>query len=175
MSNIPKKIELLANIGIVVIAILLGVVSVKKYIIPIGVDEGNNNRGVAREADIIGKKISLPDMDWTKSSRNLVLFIQSACHFCTDSAPFYKQLVNKQHNQSNLQIVAASSEPIQTSKAYLDSLGVSINEVRQVDLRSIGVAGTPTLLQVDNSGVITDVWLGQLDSKREAEVLARLQ
>lgn len=174
MSNITKKIEVISNIAIIVSAILLGVVFAKRYLYPTPVSS------TANDSVIIGKKISLPEVDWIGNGNNLVLFIQSNCRYCTDSAPFYKQLVslqlsNQNNSQSALQLIAISPEPTQASKAYLDSVGVHIDKVRQADLRSIGVRGTPTLLQVDGSGVITNVWLGQLDKNRETEVLTRLQ
>jgi hypothetical protein len=40
-----------------------------------------------------------------------------------------------------------------------------------VELSSIGVGGTPSWILVDNFGIVTDVWVGKLDSKGEAQVL----
>ena len=90
MSNITKKIEVISNIAIIVSAILLGTIFIKKYLYP--TPTGN----IAAGAAIIGKKIPLAGLDWVKNGHNLVLFIQSSCRYCADSAPFYKQLVSHQ-------------------------------------------------------------------------------
>ncbi len=179
MSNLHKKIEILSNLAIIAIAILLSSVLIKKYFWLTQADTETKKRNssvhVNSEANIVGRRISLPNIDWAGNRWNLVLAIHSKCHFCTESAPFYKELTNKLLAQPNLQIVAVSSEPPHIAKAYLDSLGVSIDKVRQADFRPVGVTGTPTLLMVDNNGIVTSTWIGRLDSNREAEVLARLQ
>jgi len=61
------------------------------------------------------------------------------------------------------------------SKKYLDELGVAIEEVKQAKLDSIGVHGTPTLILVDNQGVVMASWVGKLSADGEADVLRRLQ
>jgi hypothetical protein len=38
----------------------------------------------------------------------------------------------------------------------------------------LGVRGTPTLILVDGSGTVADVWVGALPSNQENEVISRL-
>lgn len=175
MSGVGKKIEVISNVVITVVALLLGVVLVKRYLLPAPQDTGNSNQSVVTASDIIGRQISLPDVNWAEREGAMILAVQSKCHFCTDSAGFYKRLVDTQRGQSKLQLIAISPEPLPTTRAYFDSLGVSIEKVSQADFRSIGVVGTPTILRVNSSGVVTNAWIGQLDSKQEAEVLETLQ
>lgn len=49
-----------------------------------------------------------------------------------------------------------------------------MDEVQQDQRRNLNVAGTPTLLLVDNNGVVQNVWIGKLTSDGEREVLAKL-
>jgi hypothetical protein len=175
MSSAGKKIEVVSNIIVTVVALLLGAVLIKKYLLPAPQGPGNNNQSAATAPSVIGKKISLPDINWSEREGTMILAVQSKCHFCTDSAPFYKRLVDKQRSQSKLQLIAISPEPLPATRAYFDSLGVSVEKVSQADFRSIGVMGTPTILRVNSSGVITNVWVGQLNSKQETEVLETLQ
>jgi hypothetical protein len=175
MSSVGKKIEILSNIVVIIVALLLGAVLIKKYFLPPQPSTGNNSQSVATSSDVIGRKISLPDVNWSEREGTMILAVQSKCRFCTDSAAFYKRLVDKQLGQSKLQLIAISPEPLPTTRAYFDSLGVSVEKVSRADFRSIGLLGTPTILRVNSSGVITNVWVGQLNSKQEAEVLETLQ
>lgn len=61
------------------------------------------------------------------------------------------------------------------SKGYLKRLGVSVDEIRQASLDSIGVNGTPTLILVDNRGAVVDFWIGKLAGPTEQKVIDRLQ
>lgn len=175
MSSVGKKIEVLSNIVVTVAALLLGAVLIKTYLLPAPQDLRNNNQSAATTSNVIGKQISLPDINWSEREGAMILAVQSECHFCTDSAPFYKRLVDKQRSQSKLQLIAISPEPLPTTRTYFASLGISVEKVTQADFRSIGVLGTPTIFRVNSSGVITNAWVGQLNSKQEAEVLEILQ
>jgi hypothetical protein len=174
MSNFGKKIEMLANCCIIIVAVLLSIFLIKNFRASSDHEVKSNNQ-VAQRRDPTGKKLSLPDVDWSQSESTVIIALQSRCHFCTESAPFYKQLVSKQSAQSNQQLIVVSPEPSDTTKAYLVSLGVSIDKVRQADLQVIGVGGTPTILRVDSGGVVTNAWMGRLGDDRAAEVLASFQ
>jgi thioredoxin-related protein len=166
-SQLYKKIELLANIAIILVAVLIIVLVVKKYITP---DHQEAVAGIP-----VGNKVSMPDVDWAKNGRTLLLVLQKDCHFCTESAPFYQRLVRETAEQRNVRLIAALPNTVDESKQYLSNLGVSIDEVKQASLNSIGVEGTPTLILVDGTGKIEASWVGQLPPDKEAEVLKRLQ
>ena len=56
---------------------------------------------------------------------------------------------------------------------YLNELGVVVDGVVNVSLSDIHVSATPTLVLVDRSGRVSNVWVGKLDSNRENEVIQR--
>jgi thioredoxin-related protein len=111
-------------------------------------------------------------VDWKQSRQTLVLAISSTCHFCTDSASFYQTLVQ---NRKDTQVVAVLPQPVEEGKSYLEKLGVSVDEIRQLPLNQIGVHGTPTLILVDSSGSVRNSWTGKLPPETETEVMKRLQ
>lgn len=49
-----------------------------------------------------------------------------------------------------------------------------VDDVRQLPLNTLGVRGTPTLLIVNDAGVVTDVWVGKLEPDQETQVLTAL-
>ena len=177
MNNLAKRIELISNLAIIIVACLLGAVLVKNYLLGGAIGKSvkeTTARAPISNGGLTGAKLSMPDVDWAKNGRTLVMVLQSGCHFCTESAPFYQRLAQQRSQQGNIQLVAVLPQKIDDGKKYLDKLGVAVDEVRQASLNSIQVSGTPTLLLVDKSGAVTETWVGKLDSNRETEVLTRL-
>ena len=165
MSGLAKKIELLANVAIITLALLIGGFFVKRYFF----DDGRMEEVRA------GEKISLSGMDWTKSPRTLLIALQTGCRYCSESAPFYQRVVREIQGQSNIRLVAILPQPIDEGQKYLSELSVSVDEIRQESLSSIKIGGSPTLMLINNAGVMTDVWRGKLTPEQESEVLNRLK
>ena len=59
-------------------------------------------------------------------------------------------------------------------RKYLSELGVTIEDVRQLPLNAVGVAGTPTLILVDKEGTVKKVWIGKLPESAQSEVISQL-
>ncbi len=168
--NIPyKKIELLANVSIIAVVLLLGAVVVRQYLTGGGQQQSRSAAFLIQP----GSKIDLPGVDWSKSSRTLLLALQKGCHFCTDSAPFYRRLAPVA-SEKNVRLVAVLPQEQSEARQYLADLGVTINDVRQASLDSLSVRGTPTLILVDEKGLVIDSWVGKLPGDGEAKVLNRI-
>lgn len=166
-DRLIKTSEVLVNVSIIVVAILVGAVLVRNYLL------SDKSRELAAASDIPrGTSLSVPNIDWSKANQTVLLVLSERCHYCTDSAPFYRRLVERAGEGSR--VIAALPEDLSTSKAYLNRLGVSVDDVLQVNPSSLGTRATPTLLLVDNSGLVKEVWVGQLSPEKEREVLSRL-
>jgi hypothetical protein len=167
-----KKIELLANISIVIIALLLGTVLVKRYM-----SEAVQPAAAVPSAKKIqpGTKLQLPDIDWGRSEETLVLVLSDSCHFCTESAGFYRRLAQEKAESGHPRLIALLPQDVSRGQAYLRKIGVAVDEVRQSALSAVGVSGTPTLIVVDGAGVVKDSWVGKLPPDGETEVLNRLR
>lgn len=175
-ADVRKKIELLANIAIIVVACLLATVIVKNYLLTTFPDQtettiNNNGRPKEQESINISEQLSRVDIKIPAQSQLLLLAISSDCHFCTESAGFYRRLAQK---KDKTRLVALMPQPINESQEYLEKLGVCVDEIRQLPLSDIGVLGTPTLLLLDRSGVVKQKWIGKLSPEREQFVLSAL-
>ena len=108
------------------------------------------------------------------SNRALVVAVSPPCHFCNDSLPFYKHLVDER-NQKGSAVKFVAAVPTEEAKApeseKFVNAGVTPDNVVHIDFSSIKVPGTPTLLLVDNNGKVLNVWIGKLDEGGEKEVL----
>jgi hypothetical protein len=153
----------------VVVSLLLSVVLVKQFLLP------PRARPTAGPETAVGTnmKSSLRGVDWGKNGRTLILAISTRCHFCSDSVPFFKRI--ERERPKDVKLLAVLPQPVDEARKYLDDEGVHVDEVRQAAPQSIGVAGTPTLLLVDASGKVSDVWRGKLRPDDEEEVIAALR
>ena len=102
---------------------------------------------------------------------NAALFISTHCHFCVDSAPFYRQVADAQHGHlTEVALSVLSVESAGEMKEFLLKEHIAVDRVYQVP-SSIGLRGTPTLLIVDANGIVQRAFVGVLDESRQHEVL----
>lgn len=169
MGKFSQKIELTANILIIVVAVIFGVVLVQKYFFA----SAPTNNQPDRIQPTIGTKVNLADEDWSKQPKTLIMALQTTCHFCNESAPFYKRLIQEMKGK-NVKLVAVFPTKIEESAAHLNELGLSGMEVKQSSLGNLQTSGTPTLILTNDKGEVTNFWVGKLPTDKEDEVLKQL-
>lgn len=107
----------------------------------------------------------------------LVVALAPNCHFCTESMPFYKRLLEQRDQKaSKTRVIAAVAreEAKAEEQQKLDSAGVKPDDLVVLDFQGLKVPGTPTILHVDNEGKVLGVWVGKQDSSGEEEILEAL-
>lgn len=87
--------------------------------------------------------------------------------------PFYKTLVEKA-KEKGVKLVAVLPNSREEGSQYLRENGVEIQEVRQAQLNTVNVRGTPTLILVNDKGEVSNSWIGKLPSNKEVEVIGNL-
>ncbi len=175
LTGLSKKIELIANVAIIVVACLLATVLVKHYLLTRPSEQANKSESQRVQSEsqpVDSPTASSLDIDWKQSKQTLILAVSSTCHFCTESAPFYKTVAQ---SRGSTRLVAVLPQPVEDGRKYLDHLGISVDEVRQLPLERIGVRGTPTLILLDASGVVRNSWMGFLPPQAELAVLKALK
>jgi hypothetical protein len=168
--SLREKIGTTANVATILLAVLLGTLLVK----------GDLTLGRARvsapsRSSQIGtdmKHVPLA-VNWSANDRTLLMSLQTTCHFCSESAPFFRRLTAAAAGKTRT--VAVLPQPPDVAKRYLDGLGVRVDEIKQASLPGIGVDRTPTLMLVDRSGVVRGAWTGELASEDEADVLSAVE
>jgi hypothetical protein len=176
-----KKIQLAANLLFIATATLLGVVLVKHYLLPkpqptsdaaVVTANDSTRKHPAIEQIQPGTKLSIAGIDWAKNGRTLLIAVSDKCHFCSESAPFYRRLVQ---DRGATRLVAVLPQAVEDGKRYLAGLNVAIDDIRQAPLTSVGIKATPTLILIDGNGVTINSWIGKLPASQEAVVLGSLQ
>lgn len=170
MKNILRTSEVMANVAIILVAILLGIVLINRYLVAPPLP--NTESAAVANQPPGNAKIRVDGVDWTRKNKTLVFAISSTCHFCTESAPFYRQLAEA---HESTQLIAVLPQAVSEGRRYLSGLGLEVDDVVQAPLNSINVSGTPTLLLVNRDGEVMGTWVGRLPADQEAEVLIQLK
>jgi thioredoxin-related protein len=162
--TMKAKIELLANITVILLAVVIGTVFLK--------DRFSAPGPQVNEVKAGDRLTRLDGWDWAAHDRTLVLVLRKGCHFCEDSAPFYQRLVAKQEQDApNTAIVAVFPDNADAVKEAVHSEGLAVQALAAVPLERLKVPGTPTLLLVDRSGTVLKAWMGMLSPRQELEVM----
>lgn len=167
MLHLYKKIEVVANIAIILVALLIGGVFAQQYLF--------DNHSQPSLKITAGTKVPLQDVDWARNGQTLLLVLQKGCHFCAESAPFYQGLTKEMESSKSAKLIAVLPQEVNVGQQYLADLKVPISEVKKIGPDFLGVSGTPTLILVNNAGEVVDSWTGKLSPDKEIEVLKKLK
>lgn len=168
-TGFSKKIDVAANLMTIALVLLVAALLLKG-----GFPSARTGALIRRSPIQVGSHIpNSLNVNWSAHQRTLVLGLQTTCHFCAESGPFFRTLTNGA--PKDVRIVAALPQTPEVARKYLDGLGVHVDEIKQVPLAAIGIKGTPTLLLVNSLGVVKDMWTGKLQPQGEASVLSALQ
>jgi len=157
-----RRLEIAANIAILVVAIVI----VRNFVL------SKWPWPQQLEVPTIGTKISLPGSKWDEGT-TLVMALQKGCRYCEESSSFYRRL-REQRSGALPRMVAVVPGTKSDIASYLSNQGIIVDDIVNVSLSDIKVSYTPTLLLVDRSGSVTDVWVGKLDARKEKEVIQRV-
>jgi thioredoxin-related protein len=172
MSKFSEKIEVTANVLIIIMALLLVGIFAQRYFF------GQPSVAAAqpppaRTKPTVGKKINLPDENFSAQPKTVLPALQTSCRFCNESASFYRRLVEETKGR-NIKFVAVFPTSVEESTAHLTRLGVSGMEVKQAPISQLDSSGTPTLILTNDKGEVTNFWVGKLTPEKEAEVIKQI-
>jgi thioredoxin-related protein len=122
----------------------------------------------------LGQHLVIPGVTWS-GTHNLVLALSTTCHFCEESAPFYRKLLQQQHEHDgkwNSIIVFPQSSDM--AHKYVQAHKYIATATLHADYANVGITGTPTLVLVDGHGTVLDEWIGRLDSDQQTDVAVHL-
>ncbi|HEX8567442.1 MAG TPA: hypothetical protein VF648_17520, partial [Pyrinomonadaceae bacterium] len=139
---------------------------IQKYLLP-------SSNQPERAAPVIGKQMNLSDVNWAGQPKTLVLALSTSCHFCNESAPFYRRLLEETKGK-NIRFIAVFSTKTEDSIKHLEKLGINGFEVKQAPISALDASGTPTLILTNDKGEVTNFWIGRLPANKESEVINQL-
>lgn len=163
-SHFKRHLETAVNISLILLALTLVVILGKNYLFP-----DNSSKTLAK-----GDRLSFSNGKFENRPKTLLLFLRSGCEFCSNSAPFYKQILSETATLADVKIAAVFSEKDAKAEAYLQGLGLGDVELRRIDFVVAGVTGTPTVVLIDEKGVVKEFWRGFLSPRKRVELKQQL-
>jgi peroxiredoxin len=150
---------------------MLSIVLCKSYMFQAAARPGASPSSSVVEGTNI--RARLPGVDWAANGETVLLALSTHCHYCTESAPFFKRLTAQAGRGA--EVIAVLAEPPAEAERYLADQGVHVDAIRQLSLGVLGVAGTPTMMLVNGDGKVKKVWTGKVQPPDEDAVLALLR
>lgn len=166
-AKLKNYLEVTTNVAVVVVAIV--VLSVFALTFFNHYQKTQVQAGLQR-----GQKLDrLPVATKNNAAQTLLVVMNTTCHYCSESIPFYNQLVETQHNTNNTTaIIAVFPNSENEVKEYVRQNQLNITTIAaSIDFKALHVAGTPTIILIDNSGKIRDFWVGKLSKDEEQQVI----
>jgi thioredoxin-related protein len=163
-EGIAKGIEQSVNIAIIVIALVVCGMFVKSFL---------PGKSKVSQTISIGNRLEVQPVNWGSNTKNIVLVLSTTCKYCQASAGFYQRLTRECEGR-HIRTIALFPQSVEQARSYLESEDVRVTEVWQAQPEKLNVQGTPTVLLVDNNGVVQHVWLGKLPASQEKDLLAAL-
>jgi peroxiredoxin len=167
---VSRVLEIAANLATLFVAGLLSLVLLKTY--PVSAPVARPVVPVrSTAAATVGTNLNrrLAGVNWNGNGRTLILVLSTHCHFCTESAPFFRHI--RESAGKDVKLVGVLPQPVAESESYLTKEGLQLDEVRQGSLENVGVEGTPTMLLVDRNGIVRQTWVGKLSPDKQDEAL----
>ena len=164
-TKLKANIELTAQVVIAIAVVIAAGALVKRTFFP-GSASSNLPRINA------GEHLNIANVDWAQNQKSLVFFLKKDCPYCSSSAPFYRQLI-EDANKRHVKCLAVFPNSPDDAHKYLQYIDLPIENVQTGSLATYKVTGTPTVLFVDNQGIVRSTWFGA-QSEREPEMRAKL-
>lgn len=168
-KNVRANIEFGLNIIIAVAVLVVAGIIVKRYVFQTKVDRESLTR---QSQSSLGTTLHVQNVNWDENKKTLVFFLKKDCTYCTQSAPFYRQLISDALRK-NVRCLAILPDSLDQSRKYLQYLELPIETVETGSLSSFKVFATPTVFFVDNQGTVKSVWVGAVPG-RENEMREQL-
>lgn len=173
-----KPLDIASNIAVIVAASAVAATAIYNHVAARQTSAGAVSASTFTQ-QYKGKRVPLPGLEAGSGVTTLVLFVSKTCHFCEESAPFYRRLAAvRSASSGRFRMVAAVPQATETgaeAKTYFAERGITLDGAQPAPFRAIGLAATPTLALVSGSGIITDVWTGKLAPDKETEVIGRIE
>jgi len=158
-ANVKANIELVAQVVIAIAVVVTAGVLVKR----LGFFGQPNGTIPTINA---GERLTIPNVDWAQNKKTLVFFLKKDCPYCTSSAELYRQLV-EDATKRNVKCLAVFPNTPEDARKYLKYIELPIENIYTGPLGDYKISGTPTVLFVDESGIVKSVWIGAQTAKEQ--------
>jgi hypothetical protein len=125
---------------------------------------------------VTGSSLILPGVEWNKAERHVVVRLLTTCPACNSNKGFYSELSRRiREVHRDIRLIVVTSEDSAVVRPWFESANILYDQNVMIERPSeSGFVVVPTVLFVDKTGVVSDVFVGRVDSEAETLLLARL-
>ena len=155
------KLEAIANVAVILVALAVGYVVLGRYV----------SEYRARPVAAGDRLATIPNLEWKQHRHTLVLALNTGCHFCEQSVPFYRRIGEiLEQGGIDLDVVAVfPNDPAQV-RQFMSKESLRVRSIAAVPLEKLRVNATPTLILVGGDGRVERAWIGLLDPPEQLEL-----
>jgi len=118
---------------------------------------------------------NLTNIDYRGNEQTLIIALSTTCPYCGQSLPLYRRILDTQHSAKKpLKVIALFPNSADDVAKYLKENQLTIDTITGVDFSSLHISGTPTMILVNDRGVVNDFWTGRLDDGEAEQVVRSL-
>lgn len=118
----------------------------------------------------------LSEVPYDKSSQTLLLALSSKCEHCSESIPFFKQLLETNAaNGDSTQIIAVFPETADEVMRYVSEQQLRVQTISSINLQTLKLLGTPSAVLISSEGKILNFWIGSPSKDAEKEILGAIK
>src|SRR5688572_30727332 len=168
LLGIKKKLELMTNISVIVLAALF-------LLVFISIELRRSLRARVELGLISGRMIDQPELTADAVTDQILLIAMTTdCEPCVESVPFYREIAKRSVVSGRIDVIAVFPTGTGQLTEFLNSHQLPLETVKRANFDEIRLSTTPTLILLDRSGKIVDFWIGKLSEEDEQHVLNRL-
>lgn len=160
-----RKIEVATNIIVCSLAILVGVVLVRKEFYP-----QSEHRHVD-ESLKIGDHFAANTPFLRSGETTLVLALKTECRFCDDHVTFYRHLRSLQKESEAFELVAIFPYSEPAVSKWKANHRIDIRSFSEVSFADLKIVGTPSIFLVDENRKVNHLWVGRLSAEAEGRLI----
>lgn len=118
---------------------------------------------------------AIAGVEFDAADRTLILALNTGCHFCEESLPFYKRLPSHaSQTGTGTQVVAIFPNETDEAREFLTAGNLEFRVLGRQDFAKLGIEGTPTLILLNRDGKVQSVWRGELSASDQDKVLSAI-
>lgn len=176
MTGLRKATRVLDGVIITVLVVLLSLVADGSRPTSRELASGASDSTAWPELIRPGARLVLPSVEWSDSDRNIFLLVSSTCPACNDSIAFYRNLASLVQELPRTRLLVVAVDGTDRVRDWAETHAIPYDAMVELENPILfGFTLTPTLLLVDDKGVVTDVLLQRLAADEESLVMRRLR
>jgi thiol-disulfide isomerase/thioredoxin len=164
-AKLKNYLEVATNIAVLIVALVVLSVLAANYF---------SRRSTPQLHAGLQKGQTFPQVSgisYNAPSQTLLVVMSTKCHYCVESLPFYKQLAEAQRNNGRVRIVAVFPNNADEVRQFVQQNNLNLETIADVSLATLNISGTPTAILIDNSGRVSDFWIGKQPPEIEQQIL----